>query len=240
MFGTEQPKTGIAANLRFMLHEFLMANRNQLIQRCIDKVAKRIAPAERLAGVNHGVPLFLQQVIDTLRTEHDAVDATLENPEPTPTVSDIGRGAAVHGAELLNLGYTVDQVVHEYGDLCQSATELAVERSEPISANEFRVLNRCLDNAIADAVTAYGSQHRIALNAGAESLYERLASFSTEQRALLEAAIEGFSAIQTGKIGLTGSTGTVVMQSLLELRAHSNWAMSQIRLALATTTLGRS
>lgn len=220
-----------------MLHEFLTTNRNQLILRCKGKVAKRFIPTEVPADVDHGIPLFLQQVIETLRLERQSPEPIVKDPEPTPTVSEIGRAAALHGAELLRLGYTVDQVVHEYGDVCQAATELAVERKEAISADEFRTLNRCLDNAIADAVTSYGSDHQISLNQQAESLYERLVNFSNEQRRLLDISIQAFTAIQTGQLGLTGSTGNMVLHSLLELRALSDWAMAEIRLASAATTL---
>ena len=69
-------------------------------------------------------------------------------------LSEMGVSATVHGSELLALGYTVDQVVHDYGDLCQAITHLAIERDAPFSADQFCTLNRCLDNAIADAVPA--------------------------------------------------------------------------------------
>jgi hypothetical protein len=60
--------------------------------------------------------------------------------------------AGAHGKKLLELGYTVDQVVHDYGDLCQAITGLSVERDAPFAIHEFQTLNRCLDNSIADAV----------------------------------------------------------------------------------------
>lgn len=41
--------------------------------------------------------------------------------------------------------------MHDYGDACQSVTEIAVETHAPIDADDFRTLNRCLDDAIADA-----------------------------------------------------------------------------------------
>lgn len=46
-------------------------------------------------------------------------------------------------------------------------------------------------------------------------------------------------AIQTGNIGLTGATRTMLHHSLLELGALSDWALSEIRLASAATTLSR-
>src|SRR5581483_6885833 len=69
--------------------------------------------------------------------------------------TEVDTTAGRHGNELLLGGYTVDQVVHDYGDLCQAVTELALEENAAITTAEFRTLNRCLDNAIADAVTAF-------------------------------------------------------------------------------------
>ena len=43
-------------------------------------------------------------------------------------MSEIGTTAALHGRELSLQGFTVDQVVHDYGDLCQAITDLAYER----------------------------------------------------------------------------------------------------------------
>jgi hypothetical protein len=45
--------------------------------------------------------------------------------------------------------------VHDYGDVCQAITELALAINAPISTDDFRMLNRCLDDAIAGAVTQY-------------------------------------------------------------------------------------
>jgi hypothetical protein len=148
----------------------------------------------------------------------------------------------LHGAELLRRGYSVDQVVHDYGDVCQAVTELAVEQNALIAADEFRTLNRCLDNAIADAVTAFGREafgrdRQISITAQAETLDQYLGAFSQEQRRLLDMAIQTFSALQTGNIGMTGATGTAHKNSLLALRALVDASISEIRLASAKTTL---
>ena len=51
------------------------------------------------------------------------------------SLSEMGASAAVHGKDLWELGYTIDQVVHDYGDLCQAITDLAVERDAPFSVD---------------------------------------------------------------------------------------------------------
>ncbi len=72
----------------------------------------------------------------------------------------IGKTAAEHGEDLLRRGLTVDQVVHDYGDVCQVVSELTIEQHVKISGEEFKTLNLCLDDAIAGAVTAYARQPR--------------------------------------------------------------------------------
>jgi hypothetical protein len=218
-----------------MLHDFLTTNRKELIKRCKDKVAKRFEPAQTPAAIDHGVPLFLQQLVDTLRLEQSTHTRDMSAPERTPAPTEIGRGAAIHGAELLRLGYTVDQVVHDYGDVCQAVTELAVEQKAPIAIEEFRTLNRCLDNAIADAVTSFGSSRQTLMIDRAETLNKRLDQYAEEQRRLVDIAIQSYTAIKTGNIGLSGATGALLLHALGELRTLADRALPEIRLAAATT-----
>ena len=79
-------------------------------------------------------------------------------------LSEMGVAAAAHGSQLLKLGFSVDQVVHDYGDVCQAITDLAFERQAAFPIQEFRTLNRCLDNAIADAVTEFSRLREISLS----------------------------------------------------------------------------
>lgn len=199
-----------------MLHEFLSKNREELIRRCRQKAARRAAPDALDETTDRGVPLFIEQLVDTLRREQLALAKSFGREDLPPI--RIGSTAAAHGAELRHLGYNVDQVVRDYGDVCQAVTEMAIEEKFVIGAEEFRTLNRCLDDAIADAVTAFSGERGSAVNVHAEVLQQRLDSISGEQQRLIDSAIHAFSAVRTGSIGLSGATGTVLMHSLLELR----------------------
>lgn len=212
-----------------MLHEFLTSNRQLIISRCREKVAKRFEPVQA-AGQDYGVPLFLQQLVDTLRTEQTTQVRNVE-VEPTPAPTEIGRAAALYGAELLRRGFTVDQVVHDYGDVCQSVTGLAVEQHVPISTDEFRTLNRCLDNAIADAVASFGSARQTSIDLQVQSMQQRLAAFAVEHRRLTAIAIQAFTAIKTGNIGAGGATGALLAHTLEELSTVPDRALPEILLA---------
>lgn len=214
-----------------MLHEFVTSNRTELIARCRNKVAKRLSPSEIPLALDHGVPLFLQQLVETLRLEQrEPPSATIE-PGPSPAPTEIGRAATVHGAEMLRLGYTVDQVVHDYGDVCQAVTELAVEHNERIAAGEFRTLNRCLDNAIADAVTSFGSAHEVLLEDQAETLQQRLHYYALEHRRLVDIALQALAVIKSGQVGATGATSTLLVTTLEDLRSLTDRTLPEIRRA---------
>jgi hypothetical protein len=210
-----------------MLHEFLTANRQQIISLCKDKVAKRFEPIESAGAINHGVPLFLEQLVETLQ-EEQGTQLRSADSEPAPAPTKIGRAAAIHGAEMLRRGFRVDQVVHDYGDVCQCVTALAVEQNKAISTDEFRTLNRCLDNAIADAVASFGVARQTSVDREAESAQQRLDAFAAEYRRLVDIAVQSFTAIKTGNIGTSGATGTLLDHALEELRSLVDRAVPDI------------
>ena len=201
-----------------MLHEFIAINREEIIRRCRVKVAARSVSPPTDAEIDHGVPVFLDQLTDTLRL------GQITSPE-------ISASAIQHGHDLLLQGFTVSQVVHDYGDVCQAITELAVELHAPISADDFRKLNRCLDDAIADAVTEY-ERERNQSGVDGESARgsERLGFFAHEMRNLINVAIVAFEVLKTGNVGVAGSTGTVLHRSLMASRALIGRSLAEVRL----------
>ena len=226
-----------------MLYEFLSENRDELISRCKAKVAERPAPRASNEELKHGIPLFLDQLIQTLNFEHScsfSESSRISGPSQTsetPAQSQIGRTAAKHGGELLRRGLTVDQVVHDYGDLCQAVTELAVEENKPVTVAEFRTLNRCLDNAIADAVTEYARRRDVAVSdEGTQAISERLGYLAHELRNLLNSAMLAVAAVKSGNVGLAGATGSVLDRSLQGMRDVIDRSLAEVRLTSGLST----
>lgn len=140
-----------------MLSDFLTLLRIEIITRCRQKSGERFAPSVTPVAADHDTTLFLLQIADLVRLEQRASNGAVSEAELQICRNEIVRIETKHGAELLRIGYTIDQVVRDYGDACQAVTELAVERDAAISTNEFRLLNRCLGDATAGAVTSFGS-----------------------------------------------------------------------------------
>ena len=208
-----------------MLEEFLTTHRAELLRRCKEKVAKRFGAGGAPIEVGQGVPLFLRQLTNVLIEERLAASRGSDN---APSATGMAKSAASHGAELLGLGYTVEQVVHEYGDVCQAVTELAFEQNVAFSTDEFRILNRCLDNAIADAVGSYGLAGKTAQRWRDINSKERLEKFAAEFRRLLNTAEQAFASIQMGSIGPGGSTGVLLAHTLAEMRYLGEHGMPEL------------
>jgi signal transduction histidine kinase len=201
-----------------MLHEFIVAHRDEIIARCRGKVALRSVPPPTDTEIDHGVPVFLDQLRDALRSGQAG------SPE-------ISLSAIRHGHDLLLQGFTVSQVVHDYGDVCQAITELAVELNAPISTDDFRMLNRCLDDAIAGAVTEYGrGLNQSGIDGESARGSERLGFFAHELRNLLNTAIMAFEVLKKGDVGAAGTTGTVLQRSLMASRALISRSLAEVRL----------
>jgi len=224
-----------------MLHQFLAAHRTELIDRCRSKVAQRPVPVATDAELAHGIPLFLDQLIKTLRMEQTSEpmrSRKVSGPSGggTPVLSEIGGTAARHGRELLENGFSIDQVVHDYGDLCQAITEAAFEYDAPIHVNEFQTLNRCLDNAIADAVTEFAYQRDLAVaDRRLQTFNERMGSVAHELRNLIHTATLVLSTIKSGNVGFGGATGAVLDRSLIAMRHLIDRSLADVRVTAGLT-----
>jgi signal transduction histidine kinase len=209
------------------LREFLDVNREEILARSRLRVTARNFPRVTDVELRRGLPIFLDQLGEALRkaTSLEAADH-----------AEIASTATKHGDELFHQGLTVAQVVHDYGDLCQVITGLAVDNKAPIAADEFRTLNLCLDDAIAEAVTEWA---RLRERAITHEGTERLGVLAHEMRNLLSSALLSFESIRTGVVAPGGSTSAMVQRSLMALLALVDRSMADVRLEAGIQNLER-
>jgi len=201
-----------------MLHEFVTTHHEAIMGRMREKLTDRCPPPASAEEPEHGASAFLAQLSETLRRE-----ATATPYSPTA----IGFTASLHGRDLLARGFNVSQVVHDYGDICQAITELALEADAPIGIEEFHILNRCLDTAIAEAVTEHA---RLTAERTEAAGTERLGHVAHELRNTVHTALLAFHALRHGAVAINGSTGTTLGRSLVSLRDLIDSALSEVRL----------
>jgi signal transduction histidine kinase len=199
-----------------LLDAFITANRDEIISRCHGRAVSRSA-SSLLPGIQHGIPVFLEQLVAVLQSGRNT------HPEIVDT-------ARLHGHELLRRGFTLWEVVHDYSDVSQSITGLAVERDATLSADHFRTLSSCLDDAIAAAVTEYGRRQLAQRIDEAAALgAERLGFLARALRTSIHTAMIAFQAVKTGNAGIAGGPGTVLHRSLMALDALISRSLAEAR-----------
>jgi signal transduction histidine kinase len=197
-----------------VLCEFLAANRVALIARTRAKVAARHAPRAGDDELESGAPLFLDQLAEMLRRSDASVQAMV-------------RSATEHGRDLLERGFTVAQVVHDYLAVCAAITELTSEMGALITTAEYQMLHRCLDEVIAQAVTEYTRRREQAIT---DLETERLGTLAHEFRNALGAAMLSFQTLRAGSVGIGGSTASLLDRSLRRLSALVESSIAHVRL----------
>jgi signal transduction histidine kinase len=199
-----------------MLFDFIALHRDLLVGRTREKLRLRVAPQPTEHELTSGVPLFL-----------DHFAARLKRSEAFE-VGDIGASATLHGGMSFDAGFTIGQVVHGYGDICQVVTELADELDAHIPAAQFKALNMCLDIAIAEAVTEYASRREQQLIGRG---VEQLGFLAHELRNLMNTATLAYEMVRSGNVGVGGSTGKLVATSLLGMSELVTRSLAEVRLA---------
>jgi len=233
-----------------MLHEFLLANKVEVLALTESKSLELtgVRPTSELLKV--GLPLFYQQLITVLKVKRNSVsnpntdkagmikaaaaadEQAIAAAAGRPDEVEVIKTAGEHGAELMRLGYSLSHVVHAYGAMCQAITEHANTKRFPVTTREFHDLNRCLDIAIAGAVTAFQFHRNVETQ---EKEVQSLGFLAHELRNALNSVTLSYAMIKQGTVGHDGSTGRVVERGLKRMEELIDRSLTQVRLRVEPT-----
>ena len=228
-----------------MLRDFLLENQTEILAMTEGKSLELAGVRPSSDLLKRGLPIFFEQLNQILLLEESSeqinpkdtakmVKAATENDEKAmakaagrPNEGELAKSAGAHGAELMRLGYTLSYAVHAYGSMCQSITELAAKNAVTISPKEFHDLNRCLDVAIAGAVTEFQLQKNVE-NENKE--VEHLGFLAHELRNSLMTINFSIKMIKKGTVGFTGNTGKILDESLTRMQNLIDQSLTEVRL----------
>jgi hypothetical protein len=202
-----------------MLFDFLVDNRAAVLELSLRKVVALAGSAPDPEAWNQGLPEVYDHLIAALR--HMAKYGVR-----SPAESD-ERAASLRGEKMMRLGLTVSQVVHGYGAICQAITEAAQRQGCVISASEFNIINRVLDIAIGEAVTAYETLHHGIMR---KEESRRLGSLAHELRNALTTVTLAHVMIKDGAVGARGETCRVLERGLHRMRDIIDRSLAEVRL----------
>jgi signal transduction histidine kinase len=231
-----------------MFYDFLVENQSTILEMTEQKSLLLAGARPSSEQLRRGLPIFYAQLLNILKhseqperkVEHQDVvkmveaarnsdQQALSLAEGKPDEADVAKEAGLHGTELLRLGYTLSHVVHAYGAMCQSITELSTKKMFAISSSEFHDLNACLDVAIAGAVTEYQAVRN---TQEMHREVKHLGFLAHELRNTLTSVNISFDLIKNGTVGLGGNTGRIMAKGLKRLEELIDRSLTEVRLSI--------
>jgi len=227
-----------------MLYEFLLQHKNEILKRTQSKSMDLAGTRPSSEKLRQGLPIFFDQLTHILHATNETLVApeagmakcAAESNEKGISIAagrqdeiNVAKSGGHHGAELMRLGYTLSHVVHAYGAMCQTITGLANEKDVNISSSEFHELNRCLDVAIAGAVSEFQFE-KDKLRSSQE--VEQLGFLAHELRNALNGVNISVSLIKKGAVGFSGSTGQVLERGLRRIEKLVDRSLSEVRMRM--------
>lgn len=230
-----------------MLHDFLLKNENEILASAARKSLPLSGARPSSDQLKLGLPIFYKQLMNALRfgaseaganlpigdKEAMAIAARNNDESAIAKASDhphdfqVAESAGAHGVELLRLGYTLSHVVHAYGSMCQAITEMAINKRLEITADEFHDLNRCLDVAIAGAVTEFQGLRNTQENTRE---VQHLGFLAHELRNALGSVTMSLALIKDGTVGFRGSVGVVLDKGLKRIEELIDRSLTEVRM----------
>ncbi len=206
-----------------MLYELIKENRELLLARSANLSAQGDQHSDTQTAALGGISVFLDQLTDTLHREHatprESVKSGLKTKSPAPAVQ-MSESASSHGHELRDSNLNIGALVRNYGSVCQAITGHAIEVGATIEVAEFRTLNWCLDEAIAQAVIAFTTPaapdvHSLkAARARHDARLDTLATLTHH----IERVAQAVEAMRRGRVGHEGATAKMLDASLNAMR----------------------
>jgi signal transduction histidine kinase len=227
------------------LLEFLKTNERAIHARIEEKSAALTGVRPLSEVPKNGLPIFFKQLLHVLehaptevvhlevdkagmvKAANDSDEAAIAVAAGHPYDVEVATSAGAYGKELQHLGYTLSHVVHEYGAICQAITEIAIEKKAAITTEEFRALNRCLDTAIAGAVTMF---HEERAEDWTNRETQHLGFLAHELRNALSIVNTSLRLIKGGTVGFNGSIGQVLDRALKRQQELIDRSLAEVRL----------
>lgn len=209
-----------------MLYKFLVENREKILAVTREKIIGISENKPTTEESERGLPEFYDHMLYEMKRESQGLP---KSSEKSAARKHGQHSTTLHGKELSRLGYTVSQVVHGYGVLCQAITELADARRIQINAREFSVLNLSLDIAIADAVTGFAKHASVEIVGSIDSA-KRTGVLAHELRNALAATSLAHALIKKGVVGAAGSTNALLESNLNRMRDLIDGSFAELRM----------
>lgn len=202
------------------LSALLRERRQELIERWSAAVKKETVsePISHAELIDH-MPRFIDELITALHPEALPLPLGAENAEE-------------HGAQRLDLGFNVGEVVREYGALHRCIIDIADEAALTITVRDQVILAKSLNTGIAGAISQYVTQRDAELR---RQMSEHLGFIAHEVRNPLSSARMAFRLLQRRELAGGGRVVDLLAKTLRRTGDVVDNALQHASLSMGVT-----
>ncbi len=188
-----------------LLHEFMRDHRDEILAAC----QFELRDAQRTDLLPDYVRGFFDETRLAVQRDSGVVDSSSPLPESSET-------AARFGAERQRADLPVTQVPILFAAISQALGKTGEKYELTISAEGYRLLNRCLDAGIATSIENFWRANKDREN---RLITERFGFLAHELRNALGNTNMAFKLLRTGGFDVNGRTADVLGRNLLRMEA---------------------
>jgi signal transduction histidine kinase len=198
-----------------LLHEFMTAHRSEILEACHFEL--RAEPDDRLAGY---VADFFDETLRAIRRDSGVAESSSPLPGSSAT-------AARFGAARQRAGMPITQVPIIFSAISQALGKTGERYELTISAEEYKLLNSCLDAGVATSIENFWRRDR---DRESQLITERFGFMAHELRNALGNANMAFRLMRAGRLDVDGRTADVLARNLVRMEALVAQCLSSVRL----------
>ncbi|HEY1585148.1 MAG TPA: histidine kinase dimerization/phospho-acceptor domain-containing protein, partial [Polyangia bacterium] len=198
------------------LLEFIREHREEIMAHAVRKL--------RLAHPGHSDA----DLEDEMACAFDNIERTLERDRESvePAAPGLLVQAMNHGKQRHRLAFDPASVVHDYGVLCDAVFTAADADGLSPTARETQVFNRVIDEAAANAITAYWQEEHVDKR---RQLGRQLGTLAHELRNALASARMAFQLIREGRAPTDGRSAELVVAAFERMQRLIGDALEDAR-----------
>jgi len=198
------------------LLEFIREHREEIMAQAVRKL--RLAHPRRSDA----------ELVDEMACAFDNIEHTLERDRRSaePAAPELLVDAMHHGKQRQRLSFDPASVVHDYGVICDAVFTVADAGGMSPTARETQVFNRVIDEAAANAITAYWQEEHIAKR---REIGRQLGTLAHELRNALASARMAFQLIREGRTPTNGRSAELLVTAFDRMQRLIADALDQAR-----------
>ena len=198
------------------LHEFMSHHRDEIL----DAAYAELVDMDHGIGLAHYADQFLDEMTSAVKRDSGVPDST----SPLPASSE---AAARFGEDRQRAGLPVTRVPVLFAAISQGLGKTGERYELTITAEEYTILNRCLDTGIATSMENFCQQNEAREN---QRITQSFGFMVHELRNALSNTNLAFQLLQASHLNVNGPTGDVLGRNLARMETLIAQCMGAVQL----------